>query len=181
MTRRSTFIVGGALIARQIMGTVFGAEYEASIAALTILVCTLPFTMSKEVDLIALVVAGREGTVMRMTGAAVLVNLALNIVLIPKFGMIGAAWSTLVTEAVRAIFARVCARRAGYPNMKFAPVARALAAASAMGLALWFALRSAPDLALPLALGLGALVYLVALTALGGIKFRPGAWPLLRG
>ena len=32
-------------------------------------------------------------------GAAALVNIGLNFVLIPRFGGLGAAWATIVTEA----------------------------------------------------------------------------------
>ncbi|MBK8177890.1 MAG: flippase [Planctomycetes bacterium] len=169
--------VGGALVAPQIVSTVFGPEYAASTGALMILLGTIPFTMSKEVDLIALVVAGREATVMRMTAAAVVVNLALNLWLIPRYGMIGAAWSTLATEAARALFARFCARAAGYPSPGPSGAARALVAAAAMGAALWFL----PGLVLPAAVGLGAVVYAVSLTAVGGLALRRGGWPTLRG
>lgn len=169
--------VGGCLIAGQILGTVFGAQYERSVPALAVLVCALPFTMSKEVDLIALVVAGRETTVMRMTAAAVGVNLALNLWLIPRYGMMGAAWSTLITEIARAIFARISARRCGFPASGFDPGWRAMVAAIAMGASLWFA----PALSLFPALGLGALVYTGVLSAVGGIRWRSGSWPALRG
>jgi O-antigen/teichoic acid export membrane protein len=169
--------VGGALIAPQLIQTVFGDPYQRSGLVLTVLIGTLPFTMSKEVDLIALVVAGRESTVMRMTAAAVLVNLTLNLILIPKYGMIGAAWSTLATEAVRAVFARVCTRGAGYPSTGIVPLARAGGAALAMGAALWFT----RPLALPLAIALGVAVYVAVLTLLGGIEWRRRAWPALRG
>ncbi|HUR27585.1 MAG TPA: flippase [Planctomycetota bacterium] len=138
--------VGGALVAPQMIGTVFGDAYALSAPVLAVLITSLPFTMSKEVDLIALVVAGREGTVMRMTAAAVLVNLTLNLVLIPRHGMMGAACSTLATEIVRAVFARICARRAGSPSTDFAPLVRAGLAAVAMGAAL----SLLPPLALPL-------------------------------
>jgi len=169
--------VGGAMLAGSIIGTVFGADYALSAAALAVLVCSLPFTMSKEVDLIALVVAGRETAVMRMTAAAVVVNVGLNLWLIPRYGMMGAAWSTLVTECARAALARFQARRAGFPPSGIDPAWRALLAALAMGAALWFA----PALNLFLAVALGGLVYAVALSALGGIRWRRGAPPALRG
>ena len=173
--------VGGALIAGPIIATVFGADYARSVTPLAILVCTIPFTMSKEVDLIALVVAGREATVMRMTAAAVAVNLALNLWLIPRHGMLGAAVSTLATEVVRAAFARIAARSAGYPAPGLTAVARALFAAAAMAAALWFLPELAPPFELPLALGAGAMVYALALFAAGGIVLRRGSFPALRG
>jgi O-antigen/teichoic acid export membrane protein len=124
--------VGGALVAAMIIDTVFLEEYVRSGPALAVLVCALPFTMSKEVDLIALVVAGRETTVMRMTAAAVVVNIALNLWLIPQHGMMGAAWSTLLTEAARARLARGCARQSGYPPSRLDPAWRAGFAAVGM-------------------------------------------------
>jgi O-antigen/teichoic acid export membrane protein len=169
--------VGGALVAAMIIDTVFLEEYVRSGPALAVLVCALPFTMSKEVDLIALVVAGRETTVMRMTAAAVVVNIALNLWLIPQHGMMGAAWSTLLTEAARALLARVCARKSGYPPSGIDPAWRAVFAALAMAACLYFS----PALPLAASIGLGAFVYVAALSAVGGIRWHGASWPSLRG
>lgn len=169
--------VGGALVAGPMILFVYGSEFHASIQALAILLCALPFTMSKEVDLIALVVAGRETTVMRMTALSVVVNLCLNVALIPRYGILGAAWSTLLTEIARAVFAQVCARRAGYPAASILARHRSLISAAAMGAALWYL----PDLGLFASIGIGAGVYTVALTALGGIRWRGLRLPALQG
>jgi O-antigen/teichoic acid export membrane protein len=113
---------------------------------------------------------------MRMTAAAVCVNLVLNVVLIPRYGMHGAAWSTLITEAVRAGFARWCAATEHYPWTGLARRWKSLLAGSAMAAALWFTQLDS----LPLAIALGALVYIAALLATGGIRLMRGAPPVLR-
>jgi O-antigen/teichoic acid export membrane protein len=162
--------VGGALLAAPIIALVFGPEFEPSARALAILICTLPFTLSKEVDLIALIVAGRERTVMRMTAAAVAVNLALNLALIPSYGMLGAAISTLATEIARAAFARVCAAREAYPWTGFVRRWRSLVASAAMALGLvWLG-----DGSLGLALAAGVAIYAIALALVGGLRWRAG-------
>lgn len=168
--------VGGSLVAPLIVSFVYGDQFTASGPILAILLWTLPFTVSKEVDLIALVVGGRERTVMRMTALAVAVNLALNLILIPRYGMYGAAWSTLLTEAARALFAAVCARSLTYPLTGFARYWKSLLAAVVMAAAIWFA---APT-SVVVAMALGASTYVVALTALGGIRLHRGRLPVLR-
>lgn len=47
--------------------------------------------------------AGRTGAVAASVGAAALLNLALNAVLIPTFGIVGAAWATLLAYGALAV------------------------------------------------------------------------------
>jgi O-antigen/teichoic acid export membrane protein len=49
------------------------------------------------------------GTLFRMIGAGV--NIALNFALIPTFGMLGAAWSTLATFVITALITEVVGRK----------------------------------------------------------------------
>lgn len=67
---------------------------------------------------IGLQLAGRTGTLARASAAAVMVSLFLNLLLIPKWGVMGAAWSTVVAYAVRFYFvlrASQLAYRIDYP------------------------------------------------------------------
>ena len=125
---------------------------------------------------------GREPLILRMTAWAVVANLLLNLSLIPRFGMSGAAVATLATEVLRAGLARVQAARAGFPSS--ARIARGrrwrgLAACGAMALGLAAALSFGPWVGgghpeLGLQLALGATTYLGVLGATGGIRFKGG-------
>jgi O-antigen/teichoic acid export membrane protein len=174
--------VGASLLAPEIIDLVFEKhgvlekQFAESGPILAILVWTMPFTVSKEVDLIALVAGGREKTVMKMTAWAVAVNFVLNVALIPPFGMWGAAWATLATEAIRAVIAAWCARKLAYPLTGLARFWRAGLAAAAMALAV----RFAPELHVLVSVGLGALVYAGVLAAVGGVRFERGKLPALR-
>ena len=166
--------VGGCILGPAIIATVFGAEFGPSGAALAILILSIPFTMSKEIDLISLLVLGREKTILRMTAAAVAVNLTLNLLLIPRFGIPGAAVATVSTEAARAGFARWCAWRGGYPMTGWDRRWKVLVACAAMAAALL-----ALDYSVFLELPIGALVCLGTLALVGGIRFQPGKLPSL--
>jgi O-antigen/teichoic acid export membrane protein len=166
--------VGGCILGPAIIASVFGPEYAPSGPALAILILSIPFTMSKEIDLISLLVSGREQTIMRMTAAAVAVNLTLNLVLIPRYGIPGAAIATVSTEVARAGFARWCAAREGYTWTGWGRRWKIMVASAAMAGALL-----ATNLPFYVELPLGAFVCLAVLALVGGIRFGTGRLPSL--
>ena len=166
--------VGGSILASDLLTLVFGPEFGPSGPALAILILSMPFTMSKEVDLVSLLVSGREKTIMRMTGAAVLVNLTLILALIPKFGIPGAAAATLTTEIARAAIARVCAARGGYPWTGLGRRWKPIVATAAMAGLLLFV-----PMPVWLAVPAGVVAWVAVLFLLGGLRLRPGTWPAL--
>ena len=167
--------VGGALLAPQIIGLVFGPQYLPSAAPLAVLIASVPFMLFKDVGMVTLIVAGRESTVMKMTAAAVALNIALNLLVIPRYGLIGAACTTLATEILRAGLTAWVVRREGFGFVGFGRLWKSLCAALAMGLAVWFASPSSILTGVPL----GAAVFAVVLIAVGGLRLRRGALPAL--
>jgi len=167
--------VGGALVAPQLVALVFGPEYEPAALPLAILLASVPFMLFKDVGMVALIVSGREKTVMRTTAVAVAVNLGLNVLVIPRYGMAGAACTTLATEVLRAMLVGGCVLAERYPQVDFKRLLKSSAAALAMGLVLFFF----PPGSLWLGLALGAAVYAAALFASGGIVLRRDTWPSL--
>ena len=126
----------------------------------------------------ALIVGGLAvwwGASNAVTAIAVVVNLTLNLALIPTFGMLGAAAATVTTEAARAAIAGFYARREGYPKTPLSRHWRAVVATAAMGAALVLA-GTQP---LFVALALGGAVYGIVLTLIGGIGLS-GRMPVLR-
>jgi O-antigen/teichoic acid export membrane protein len=106
---------------------------------------------------------------------AALLNLVLNAVMIPPWGVAGAAGATLMTEAVRMVVSLVYARREGFPLAGIGRFWRAGLAGLVMAglLAVW----GTP--ALWLAIPVGALAYAVTLAIVGGLSWRPGRLPAL--
>lgn len=168
--------VGGHFVAANLIRVVYGAEYEPAGWPLAILVLSIPFTLSKEIDLVALVASGRQRAVMKMTAAAMIVNLALNVALIPRWGIGGAAVATMTTEVARAGFAALWVRSAEFPWTPPRRFGKSALAATVMGVALW----ALGDRSVFVQVPVGALCYAGALWGLGGLRWQRGRLPELR-
>jgi O-antigen/teichoic acid export membrane protein len=168
--------VGGALVARPIIALVFGAQYAPSAAPLAILIASIPFMLYKDVAMVAMVVAGHEKAVMRMTAIAVVFNLVGNLIVTRPFGMIGAAGTTLATEILRFVLAAAFVRRDGLPLIPWRRVVKSVTAVSVMAaVVVGLGPRS-----LFVLLVAGAASYTGVLAMTGAIELRRGALPALR-
>ncbi len=168
--------VGGGLLAPGLITLVFGPDYGPSALPLSILIASIPFLVAKDIAMVAMVAGGHEKAVLRFTGFAVVFNLAANLLVIPRFGMVGAASTTLATEILRALLGMLYVRREQLPLPPFSRLWRTLAASAAMALALLML----PELHVLVTVTLGALVYAVVLVAFGGIERKPGVGLRLR-
>ena len=166
---------GGFLFAPRIIDLVFGQSYAASAGVLAILIWTIPTALFRDVALTALLATGREKEVMRITGWAAALNMGLNLLLIPRYGLIGAAAATIVTEAARMLLSQRAAGVVGFRMPGPARFWRVLLAGGAM-VALLLLLRPQSLLG---GMVLGVLFYAGALTVVGGIRWRPRQLPEL--
>jgi O-antigen/teichoic acid export membrane protein len=158
---------GGALVAPLLIPFVFGAGYQPAVLALQILLWSIPVAFFRNVPQTALIAVGRQDWVLRTTFWAALLNLALNLALIPRLGIVGAAGSTVVTELVRTAWAQWYARRVGFPFPPLGRFYRAALATVFMAIVL-MALHSG---SLWSAILIGVLAYVTGLTLLGGLRF----------
>lgn len=93
-------VVGGIITAPAIIFTVFGSSYSEAIPVFRLLLITalflFPATIYAEVLL-----AENKQKIFIFTGIiGALLNVGLNLILIPKFGIAGSALSTIVAQAV---------------------------------------------------------------------------------
>ena len=167
--------IGGFLLASGIIALFFGPEYAAAVIALQILVWSIPLSLVRDVPIIALMASGREDRVLRTSGAAAASNLALNALLIPRYGIAGAAAATVITEGARLVLAIRFSTALGFGRTSVSRYWRSATAGALMAAAI----LAIPGRPLALAVPVGALVYLGALTLLGGIKFRGRELPEL--
>jgi O-antigen/teichoic acid export membrane protein len=101
-----------------------------------------------------------------VTGAAALLNLGLNVVWIPRFGLLGAAWATLLAYGLGLALGWWLGRRAFPLPLPPVDALKPLAAAGIMGLVLWPCREWTGPLALAAQIGLGLGVYALALALL---------------
>ena len=167
--------VGGSLLAVPITSLLFGPGYAASAMPFALLIWSIPLNLLRDVPLMALLSSEGERWVFRVTLWAAVLNFALNIALIPSMGTLGAALATVVTEAVRMVFAAGVARSLGYHLPGVGRFMKATLATGAMaGCLLLF-----PGVPVYLAVPAGGAVYLLVLAGLGGIRVARGQLPAL--
>jgi O-antigen/teichoic acid export membrane protein len=91
--------VGVVILATPLAG-LWSGFYPQSIPALRILALAFVFAFVNNAFIGALTVIDRQATYAKAAGASLVVNLVLNLILIPPFGYIAASWTTVATEAV---------------------------------------------------------------------------------
>ncbi|HXF94913.1 MAG TPA: flippase [Gemmatimonadales bacterium] len=167
--------VGGTLLAGPIVSLLYGPDYAPAGLPFALLVWSIPLCLARDVPIMALLAEGRERAVFRLTALAAVVSTLLNLALIPRFGLLGAALATILTETGRLGFALGAARRLGYEL----PGLRRFARAAGAGVLMAVLLQLLGPRSLLLAVPLGAAGYGLGLLALGGLRLRRGAPPML--
>ena len=145
------------VLAPDLLDWLYGAEsYARSVLVLRLLfVAFIGFSLAT-LGGVALVSMGAQRTWARIAGAALVVNLIVNAVLIPRHGAAGAAVATVVSEGLAAILAIVAVARRSGARPRARSLAEAGVAAALVGAVAWGVH------------GLGPVVSLAAFAALGG-------------
>ncbi len=166
---------GGALLAPAIIALFFGDRYAPSAWALTLLLGSIPVAAMRNVPQAALIAAGRQELVLRTTALCAVVNLGLNLALIPHWGMTGAALATILTEAVRTSVTILLAARVGCSAAGLVRAWRPLLATAVMSAAILALGRER----LWLSLGGGIAVFAGVLVLVGGLRLDARRRPVL--
>ncbi len=165
--------VGGLIVAPAVVPLVFGHEYTQSVLPLQVLLCVIPVALARNVWQAVLVGRERSDWMLRTVVWATCANLLLNLLLIPRLGMVGAALATVVTEAVRAALAGLFTRRLSIGLPTPGRFAKVVAATAIMALVA-MALRHGP---IVVTIAAGAASYGGVLVALGGIRLHRNRIP----
>ena len=88
------------LLANKIILIIYGSNFFPSIIALQILIWTIIFMFINGLSGILLGSINRQLVVTKITGFSVILNVTLNLLLIPTFSYIGASVATVFTELV---------------------------------------------------------------------------------
>lgn len=167
--------VGGCWLAQPIIELAFGDSFRQSGLLLQILIWCVPFLLIWSVLRSALIVRGHEHLIFRISAWTALLTIILNLVAVPVWGMLGAAVTAVVVEALRMLFAYRQVRQAGYHGTGLQRFWRSLAATAAMLVALYLL----PTDNLWIALATGIAVFIIALTLTGGLRLQRNGLPRL--
>jgi O-antigen/teichoic acid export membrane protein len=82
----------------------FGSAFVNSIPSLKILVGVVPFTFINYVLIYTLIALNQEKMITWGSGLAVLFNIGINILVLPKYGYLGASATTVITEVLLSVY-----------------------------------------------------------------------------
>jgi len=156
---------GVALVARPLAEVMVGEGLREAAATVTpwIALAALFSGLTTHYLLQAFTLGRRTKLLLAASCAPVIANIALNIVLIPRFGLIGAAWATASTYGLAALAYWLLGRRAIALPLPAATLLKGLTATGIMALAV---------LAVP---AVGGFAELAAKATVGGIVYAAAA------
>lgn len=91
-------VIGGIFLAPKIIQSFYTADFAPSILAFQILLFTVGPIFLYRPFYDAMIVLNQQAKTFWITVAGALVNVILNLILIPKYSLYGAAWATVVTN-----------------------------------------------------------------------------------
>ncbi len=165
---------GIAVLAPAIAHGVLGADFRLSaqtiipliaLAALLVNVKTFYFDLAFQLG-------QHTRGLLPILGLAVLLNIALNLLLIPLFGLAGAAYATIAAQAVGLVYSALAGRRHFRLPFPLLDTGKIMAASACMAAAIWPWRESSSLSALAAAIGLGLLVYVLAVLAVDAAQAR---------
>ncbi len=173
---------GMALLAPSITGVIAGPAFRdsaAQVMPIVALAVLIQKTRTFYFDM-AFQLTGRVGIQAVVSGAAALVNLALNLALIPAMGLTGAAWATVLASALALALSIALGRRHLTLPLPWGDLARLLLATLVMVAVAWPLRDLTGVAALGLQVATGALAYLATVWLLDVGGLRRQLWQRLR-
>jgi O-antigen/teichoic acid export membrane protein len=167
-------VVGGMVVARPLVSALFGPEYVGGATAFRLLILSIGLIFLHGHLHSVLLVLDRTSTELRIVAVATAANIVLNLLLIPVWGIAGAAANTVAAEGLILLLMAIVARRKG-GHFHAGAICRPVLAAAMMG-AVLLGLRTSDRLVVSLALG--SVIYVVALLLFRGLPedIRLGLW-----
>ncbi|WP_096893814.1 flippase [Candidatus Scalindua japonica] len=163
-------VVGGIVLASPILSTIFGPEFIEGAMAFKLLVLSIGFIFLEGTIHNILVVSNHMRIETWIMITATVINIGLNFLLIPLFGLTGAATATVIAEGFILGCGFIAVNLIGF-QINLIPAVRPLLAAFLMATCLWGLSLVIEEawLILVILLPLGCILFIVFLTIVNGI------------
>jgi O-antigen/teichoic acid export membrane protein len=159
-------VVAGTFLAEPGIRLLYGAAYLNSVAPFRILLWSAALVMLRWVYMDSLRATGHQALDLRCAITSASLNVALNILLIPRFGMVGAASATVTADVVWLVMSCYYFRRAQLSSDAFPPVWGPLLGGGVMCVVFY----STRSLDWPWRLLLSLIVYVAVQIPFGGLQ-----------
>lgn len=160
---------GATILSRPIISLIYGQEFLPSASSLAILTWAEVFIFYSFVFYEVMVAVNKQRLYLLFTGSAAVANVLLNLLLIPRYGIVGASLATLIARIVSAgpILGHLLPATRQYNLVGCRFFARPLVASVIMGVYVYY-LR----FHLAWAIIGGAIVFILAMLLIGGINHQ---------
>lgn len=155
--------VGTTLLADRFIFFVFGQEYAPAIIALQILIWSSVFIFINGTFGRLIESVNKQILATKVAGIGAVLNVVLNLLLIPKYGYIAASATTVVTEFTVLVLLGIICFKLGYGislNEIMKNIGKAIVASIVMGIFIWYFISLNP-------IGLIALSVLIYFVCIG--------------
>jgi len=160
--------IGTMLLAKRLILVIFGAEYTNSTIALQILAWSSVFIFMYNAFANLLNSINKQIIITKVMGICLGVNVVLNLILIPKYSLIGASIITALTQLIALLFIFIWSSRIGYSVFRkvFANIiAKVVISSASMGIFIIYF----HNLTLLALIPSAAFLYFIMLYIIGGI------------
>lgn len=160
--------IGVTLLAPEIILLIFGTDYLNSVIVLQIIIWTTVFTFAGAAFVRLLESINKQLIITKISAICVIVNIALNLVLILKFSYVGASISTVITEIILVGSIFIVTYKIGYGidhRKILGNVLKIIIASLVMGIFIWYF----KSLNLLILVILATLLYLTTMYLIKGI------------
>lgn len=170
--------IGGSILAETIIITLYGPEYREAVIPFRIMVWAIPLMYLAEILGRASITMHLERKVANFMSISAIISILLSLLLIPRFGVMGAAWGLVIKESIDTLISILILGKKLVFEDNIIPILRVILAGLAMGCAV-ILLQKLPILltiddkfALVFLISLGATVYTIV--AFGIRAISPG-------
>lgn len=160
--------IGTSLLAKPIILLLYGTAYYPSIIALQILVWAIVFTFAGASYIQLLQSINKQLIITKISLACLVMNVILNLILIPSYSYVGASFATIATEAVLNGYIIYVTYKMGYGTsykVVLKDLSKILVATAVMTLFIWYFI----NLNFFVLVAAGIIIYFIALYLVKGI------------
>jgi O-antigen/teichoic acid export membrane protein len=128
---------GTFIVAPDIVALIAGKDFEDAVEPMRVLVFASLFVFTDALFASLLILFRQQRQLVLVVGGALVLNVALNLILIPPFSYLGAAVATVVTEGLAGVAMIAAVLRHSGLSLHLAPLPRIALATVGMGFVLW--------------------------------------------
>lgn len=155
---------GGVLLAEKIILFLYGTSYQQSIRVFQVFSFIIVFSLVNSLAGYFLTSINRQGQVARAIVLTTSINIALNLIFIPRFSYMGAAWATFISEILFFSLTFLSIPRE-FRRVPVLSICKGLASCAVMGGGLFLLIPKGPNLFILILVG--AALYLLSMLLLG--------------